>query len=57
MCGYFCIGFIYFVIAGKKLNESNSIEAIDKAILSEQTNHAVKKLSKYASVLIILINL
>ena len=42
MCGYFCIGFIYFMIAGKKLNESNSIEAIDKAISSEQTNHAVK---------------
>ena len=21
MCGYFCIGFIYFIIAGKKLTD------------------------------------
>ena len=62
MYGYFCIGFIDFMLAGKKLtdytnffcphdfkknddiilsyfkmNECNSIRAIDKTIISEQT--------------------
>ena len=67
MCGYFCIGFVDFMLAGKKLtdytnllspydfkkkadiiftylinecisiNESNSIKAIDKTNLSEQS--------------------
>ena len=67
MCGYFCIGFIHFMIIGKKLtdytnlfsphdfkknddiilsktNESNSIEAIDKMILSEQTKFRLSEI-------------
>ena len=67
MCGYFCIGFIHFMLAGKKLtdytnlfspydfkknddiilskkNESNSIEAIDKMILSEQTKFRLSEI-------------
>ena len=67
MCGYFCIGFIDFMLAGKKLtdytnlfsphdfkknddiilsktNESNSIEAIDKMILSEQTKFRLSEI-------------
>ena len=67
MCGYFCIGFIHFMLAGKKLTdytnlfspydfkknddiilsktkESNSIEAIDKMILSEQTKFRLSEI-------------
>ena len=79
MCGYFCNGFIDFVLAGEKLtdytnlfsphdfkrngdrfclilrmnewvnewmNESNSIEAIDRTNLTEQTKFALDEISK-----------
>ena len=71
MCGYFCIGFIDFILAGKKLtdftnlfsphdfekndniilsyfkmNESNSIEAIDRTNLTNQTKFRLDEMSK-----------
>ena len=79
MCGYFCNGFIDFVLVGEKLtdytnlfsphdfkrngdrfclilrmnewvnewmNESNSIEAIDRTNLTEQTKFALDEISK-----------
>ena len=71
MCGYFCIGFIDFMLAVKKLtdytnllsphdfkkndnifchiskrNKCNSIEAIDKTNLSEQTKFLLDKICK-----------
>ena len=30
MCGYFCIGFIYFVLAGKKLTEYTNLFSPNK---------------------------
>ena len=79
MCGYFCIGFIDFMLAGKKLTdytnlfsphdlkkndniicliskinksnfiecnsiESNSLETIDKTVLSEQTKFRLSEI-------------
>ena len=69
MCGYFCIGFIDFMLAGKKLtdytnlfsphdfkkndniilscfkmNKSNSIEAIDKTNLTNQTKFRLSEI-------------
>ena len=29
MCGYFCIGFIYFMLAGKKLTDYNNLFSPD----------------------------
>ena len=67
MCGYFCIGFIDFMLAGKKLvcflhmilrktmilfcliskiNEWNSIEAIDKTNLTNQAKFGLDEISK-----------
>ena len=71
MCGYFCIGFIDFMLAGKKLteytnlfspydflkndsiivifqkmNKYNSIRAVDKTDLSEQTKYQLDEISK-----------
>ena len=69
MCGYFCIGFIDLLLAGKtltgytnffsqhdqkktmirsslisKMNESNSIKAIDKTNLFEQTKIRISEI-------------
>ena len=71
MCGYFCMGFIDFMSAGRKLNyytifflhmilrktiiqfchisvmnKSNSIEAIDKTNLTNQTKFRLDEISK-----------
>ena len=65
MCGYFCIGFIDFMFAGKKLvcflhmilrktifcliskiNECNSVEAIDKTNLTNQAKFGLDEISK-----------
>ena len=81
MCGYFCIGFIDFMLAGQKLtddinlftlhvftkndnihyhiskmNKCNSIEAIDKTNLSEQTKFRLDEISKIENYLIKEIN-
>ena len=58
-CGYFWIGFIDFMLAGKKLtdytsffsphdskNQCNSIEAIDKTNLTNQTKFPLDEISK-----------
>ena len=59
MCGYFYIGFIDFMLAGKKLtdytslfsphdfkSQCNSIEAIDKTNLPNQTKFPLDEISK-----------
>ena len=72
MCGYFCIGFIEFMLAGKKLtdyanmfspydfdkndhiifrliskmNESNSVESVDRTNLTNQTKFQLDEISK-----------
>ena len=72
MCGYFCNGFIEFVLAGKKLtdyanifspydfdkndhiifrliskmNESNSVESVDRTNLTNQTKFQLDEISK-----------
>ena len=81
MGGYFCIGFIDFMLAGQKLtdyinlfslhvftkndnipchiskmNKCNSIEAIDKTNLSEQTKFPLDEISKIENYLIKEIN-
>ena len=50
MCRYFCIGFIKanatIILSYVKMNKCDSIEAIDKTNLSEQTKFRLNEISK-----------
>ena len=52
MCGYFCIGFIHFIFAGKNLIEYKSLfspydfKKNDSIILSNQTQFGSEKINK-----------
>ena len=68
ICGYLCIAFIDFMLAGKKLTDytnlfspydfkkSNSVGAIDRTDLSEQAKFQLDKIGKIDNYFIEVIN-